>query len=136
MRWWMVLVPPARMWRWLLQANMCLSVLVLLPGSQQHLFSWAPMMTFGILLSWGLTGLSLAIIHNRYLLESPRRMVLYPLNIWLAFVFALQSPLAEAVLLLPLSTTAAMIYLTAHHGRRRLELQGLPRPIPGPRRAG
>ncbi|PKK47676.1 hypothetical protein CI102_6225 [Trichoderma harzianum] len=69
MRWWMVLVPPARMWRWLLQANMCLSVLVLLPGSQQHLFSWAPMMTFGILLSWGLTGLSLAVIHNQYLLD-------------------------------------------------------------------
>ncbi|KAL6796060.1 hypothetical protein GGI42DRAFT_102666 [Trichoderma sp. SZMC 28013] len=113
MRWWMVLVPPSRMWGWLAYANMCLSVLVLLPGSQQHLFSWAPMATFGVLISWGVTGMSLVLIYNQHLLESPRLMILLPLKIWLAFVYALQSPLAESVLLLPICTTAAMILLTA-----------------------
>lgn len=49
-------------------------------------------------------------------------MVLYPLQIWLAFVCALQSPLAEAILLLPICTTAAMIHLTASQNRRTLEL--------------
>ncbi|KAL7960192.1 hypothetical protein V8C34DRAFT_277180 [Trichoderma compactum] len=81
------------------------------------------MLTFGILLSWGLTIFSLAVIHNQHLLENPRQIVLYPLQIWLAFVFALQSPLAEAVLLLPICTTAAMIYLTASEDR---QTQGLP----------
>ncbi|KAL7812576.1 hypothetical protein V8C26DRAFT_407135 [Trichoderma gracile] len=122
-----------RMGEWVLQANMCLSVLVLLPGSQQHLFSWAPIATFGILLSWGLTGISLVFIYHRYLLASPRQMILYPLQIWLAFAFALQSSLAETVLLLPISTTTAMIYLTSHQGGQRLSLQELPRSIPGPR---
>ncbi|EHK15980.1 uncharacterized protein TRIVIDRAFT_206639 [Trichoderma virens Gv29-8] len=63
-------VPPARMWGWLLYANMCLSVLVLLPGSQQQLFSWVPMVTFGILLSWGLTGIPLVLIHSQHLLTN------------------------------------------------------------------
>ncbi|KAL6864387.1 hypothetical protein J3F83DRAFT_133376 [Trichoderma novae-zelandiae] len=85
-----------------------------------------------ILLSWCLTGLALILVHHRYLLESPRQMVLYPLQIWLAFAFALQSSLAEAVLLLPISTTTAMIYLTSSQSSRRLELRELPRPIPGP----
>lgn len=125
-----MLVSLARMWGWLLYANMCLSLLVLLPGSQQHLFSWAPMLTFGILLSWGLTGFSLAVIHNQHLLENPRQMVLYPLQIWVAFVCALRPPLAEAVLLLPICTTAALIHLTAGQNRRTPELPlHNPRPL-------
>ncbi|PTB39988.1 hypothetical protein M441DRAFT_143170 [Trichoderma asperellum CBS 433.97] len=65
----MVSVPPSTMQRWLLQANVCLSLLILLPGSQQDRFSWAPAMTFGMLLSWGLTGASLIFFHNRSILE-------------------------------------------------------------------
>ncbi|KAM6477113.1 hypothetical protein HDV62DRAFT_373565 [Trichoderma sp. SZMC 28011] len=132
--WWKVLISPARMRQWLLQANIYLSILILLPGSQQHHFSWAPAVTFGMLLSWGLSGISLMFIHSQYFLENPRQVVTYTLKIWLPFVMALQSSLAEAVLLLPLSTTTAMIYLSASQSRQSIELQELPGPVPGPRR--
>ncbi|PTB63848.1 hypothetical protein BBK36DRAFT_1171300 [Trichoderma citrinoviride] len=55
--------------QWLLQINISLSALILLPGSQQSHFSWAPAATFAILASWGLTGVFLAFLHKRYLLE-------------------------------------------------------------------
>ncbi|UKZ89933.1 uncharacterized protein TrAFT101_004966 [Trichoderma asperellum] len=58
--------------QWLLQINISLSALVLLPGSQQSYFSWAPAATFSILAAWVITGLSLAFLHKRYLLENPR----------------------------------------------------------------
>lgn len=146
-----MLISPARLRQWLLQANIYLSILILLPGSQQHHFSWAPAVTFGcvaygirrdiilifryrMLLSWGLSGVSLMFIHSQYFLENPRQVVTYTLKIWLPFVMALQSSLAEAVLLLPLSTTTAMIYLGASQSRQSIELQELPGPVPGPRR--
>ncbi|KAL6881845.1 hypothetical protein HDV57DRAFT_497486 [Trichoderma longibrachiatum] len=129
----MVSTARARMGEGVLLVNICLSVLVLLLGSQQHLLSWAPIATFGILLSWGVTGLSLILVYHRYLLERPRQMVLYPLQIWLAFAFALHSTLADTVLLLPISTTAAMVYLASSQGSRRPQLPELPPPIPGPR---
>ncbi|KAL6881847.1 hypothetical protein HDV57DRAFT_80893 [Trichoderma longibrachiatum] len=68
-------------------------------------------------------------------LRNPRRMILYPLQVWLPFVWALQTSLAEAILLLPLATTAAMVFLAAkrNDGAPDDEL-GLPIPVPGPRR--
>ncbi|EHK46427.1 hypothetical protein TRIATDRAFT_89810 [Trichoderma atroviride IMI 206040] len=41
--------------------------------------------------------------------------------------------LAEAILLLPLSITAAMIYLAAPRGNQALDNLQLPIPVPGPR---
>ncbi|KAL7812577.1 hypothetical protein V8C26DRAFT_422068 [Trichoderma gracile] len=121
--------------RWLLQINISLSALVLLPGSQQSHFSWAPTATFAILAAWGLTGMSLAFLHKRHLLQNPQRTILYPLQVWLPFVMVLQSSLAEAILLLPLATTAAMIFLAAQrNGGAPEDDLGLPVPVPGPRR--
>ncbi|KAL7933414.1 hypothetical protein V8C35DRAFT_304300 [Trichoderma chlorosporum] len=130
----MVLLPPAAMREWVLKTNICLSILILLPGSQQHLFTWAPAATLGMLLSWGLTGALLILIHDQHFLGNPRQVVVFTLKVWLPFVMALQSSLAEAVLLLPLSTTTAMIYLGARQSRQSFQLQELPGPVPGPPR--
>lgn len=120
---------------WLLQINISLSALVLLPGSQQSHFSWAPAATFAILAAWGVTGMSLAFLHKRYLLQNPQRTILYPLQVWLPFVMVLQSSLSEAILLLPLATTAAMVFLAAQRGGGAPDDDlGLPIPVPGPRR--
>ncbi|KAK0756909.1 hypothetical protein N5P37_010430 [Trichoderma harzianum] len=56
--------------QWLLQINISLSALVLLPGSQQTHFSWAPAATFAILAAWGVTGIFLGFLHKRYFLDS------------------------------------------------------------------
>ncbi|KAL6864390.1 hypothetical protein J3F83DRAFT_715688 [Trichoderma novae-zelandiae] len=121
--------------QWLLQINISLSALILLPGSQQSHFSWAPAVTFAILSAWGLTGMTLAFLHRRHLLENPQRTILYPLQVWLPFVMVLQTSLAEAILLLPLATTAAMIFLAAQRNDQGPNDDlGLPIPVPGPRR--
>ncbi|UKZ64417.1 uncharacterized protein TrAtP1_005633 [Trichoderma atroviride] len=117
------------MQRWLLQANICLSLLILLSGSQQDKVSWAPPMTLVMLLSWGLTGASLILFHGARLLENRPRMILYPLPFWIPFMIALQTSLAEAILILPLSTTAAMLYLTTRHSRPENETPRLPGPV-------
>ena len=62
-------------------------------------------------------------------------MILYLLQVWLPFVMALQTSLAEAVLLLPLATTAALIFLAAQGNDGALHDDlGLPLPVSGRRR--
>jgi hypothetical protein len=64
-------------------------------------------------------------------IRGPRQMILYPLEIWLGFAFALHSSLADTVLVLPIVTTATMIYLASFQGGQSLELRELPRPVSG-----
>lgn len=129
-----LIISLSTMQTWLLQANICFSLLILLAGSQQDKFSWAPTITFGMLLSWGLTGTPLVYFHNRRLIQNRPWILLYPLQIWLSFMVALQTTLAEAILFLPLSTTAAMLYVATRQNQPRFEVSRLPEPIPGPNR--
>lgn len=49
-------------------------------------------------------------------------------------MIALQTSLAEAILFLPLSTTATILYLATRQDQQGSEDLSLPGPIPGPNR--
>ncbi|KAK7425953.1 hypothetical protein QQZ08_007535 [Neonectria magnoliae] len=113
----------------LLPINASLSILVLLARSQQDHIPWAPAATSLALLAWTATGSILLAIHHHFLLQNRRSIAVSTLKFWGITIAALQPPLPDAVLLIPVSITISALCLNAHYDRVQDRLPQLPFPV-------